>query len=88
MSANSVATSTAKLFENLGHGMIALVRSLPEDIRYIDEQTLGKQIDGLIAAALKSVAPGRQTSKQIREQQQAARQAVARKLARKVAKLG
>ncbi len=80
-------TATATLYENLGHGIIALVRVLPSDLRYEDEIALGKQVDALIRAAHKASVPGRQSNKQIVAGQHAARQAFARALARKVAAL-
>jgi hypothetical protein len=88
MPVTKTATSTQTLYENIGDGIRQLVMAQPNTFTYEVAAALGKQIDGLIAAAVKSVIPGRQSAKQVRALQQEARQAFARALARKVALLG
>lgn len=87
------APSTRTLWQNIGHGILALTaplqsKSETSGITYQDEVDLGKQVDGLIQASVKAALPGRQNNAQVRAIQQQARQAFARKLARRVAKLG
>ncbi len=84
----TTATATRALFENIGHGLIALVRAIPEleggGHTYQDEIDLGKQVDGLIRAAAKAMLEGRQSNTQAKAKHQQGRQAFARALARKV----
>jgi hypothetical protein len=88
MPVTKTATATRTLYENLGTGIRALVMAHNGNIwTYEAAAAFGKQVDGLIAAALKAALPGRQSAKQVRALQQEARQAFARALARKVAKL-
>lgn len=84
---NATPTSTKAIMENLGRGIRSLVLAHGEPYTYESDAAFGKQLDGMIAAALKAAVEGRQTSKQMKVRQEKARQAFARRLARRVALL-